>query len=82
MFMMSAFLLFLAAATSAPDAPSVRRSNPGVGVRATASVSVRIVGGARVSMGEAQDAGLPAIQASIIRTDGGTIRPARLVEFN
>jgi hypothetical protein len=82
MSVMSAFLLLLAAAASAPDAPSVRQTGQAAGARATGSASVRIVSGARVSMGEAQDAGLPAIQASIIRTEGGTIRPARLVEFN
>ena len=79
---MSVLLLFLAAAASAPDAPSLRQSDAAVGVRATASVSVRIVGGARISMSDEQDAGLPALQASSIRTDGGALRPARLVEFN
>jgi hypothetical protein len=33
-------------------------------------------------MSEAQDADLPALQASSIRAESGELRPARLVEFN
>ena len=79
---MSALLLFLAAAASAPDATVSRRSEPAAGARATGSASVRIVSGARISMSDRQDAGLPAIQASSIRERDGSFRAARLVEFN
>ena len=81
MHSMSALLLFLAAA-SAPDSAVTNRLPAYVGDRATATVSVRIVSGARIVMGEAQDAELPAIQPSSIRAEDGSLRPARLVEFN
>jgi hypothetical protein len=79
---MSAMLLFLAAAASAPDASASPRTDTVAGARAAATVSVRIVSGARIAMSEAQDADLPAIQASSVRTEEGALRPARLVEFN
>jgi hypothetical protein len=79
---MSALLLFLAAAAGAPEATASGRSEPAPGAHATGSVSVRIVSGARIKMSEAQDSGLPAIQASSIRERDGSLRTARLVEFN
>ena len=79
---MSALLLFFAAAANAPDASASPRTDTVAGARATASVSVRIVAGARISMSEAQDSNLPSIQASGIRREGGGLSPARLVEFN
>ncbi|QIK96984.1 hypothetical protein G7076_11630 [Sphingomonas sp. HDW15A] len=79
---MSVLLLFLAATASPQDVSAMRRSEAATGTRATASVSVRIISGARISSSESQDAGLPLIQASSIRTEGGELRPARLVEFN
>ena len=82
MNLMSDLLLFLAATAGAPDVSVSRRMDSVAGARATASVSVRIVAGARVSMSEVQDANLPVIQASGIRKEGGGLTPARLVEFN
>ena len=82
MHSMSAVLLFLAAAAAAPTSASDGGGRPDVGASATATVSVRIVSGARIAMSEVQDDELPAIQASSIRAEDGNLRPARLVEFN
>jgi hypothetical protein len=79
---MSALLLFLASAATSPDASVSRRSEPAAGARATGSVSVRIVRGAHISMSEVQDASLPEIQPSSVRERDGSLRAARLVEFN
>ena len=79
---MSAVLFFLAAAAAAPTPASDGGGRPDVGASATATVSVRIVSGATISMSEAQDEALPAIQPTSIRAEDGSLRPARLVEFN
>ena len=79
--MLTAFLL-AAAAASGPDASATPRQSPSVGARATATVGVRIVSGARISMSEQQDSNLPALQQSSVRVEGGGLCPARLVEFN
>ena len=82
MHSMSALLLFLAAAAAASDSVPNGGGSPDIGARATATVSVRIVSGARIAMSEVQDDELPAVQASSIRAEDGNLRPARLVEFN
>ncbi len=79
---MSALLLFFAAAAGVPDATSVTGGERSIGARAIATASVRIVSGATISMSEAQNEALPAIQPSSIRAEDGSLRPARLVEFN
>lgn len=79
---MSALLLFLAAAASSPDAASSRRGEPAASARATGSASVRIVSGARISMSGIQDSALPEFQSSTFRDRDGSLRAARLIEFN
>lgn len=79
---MSALLLFLAAAANAPDAAESRRGEPVASDRATGSVSVRIVSGARISMSGERNSALLEFQPSTFRDRDGSLRAARLIEFN
>ena len=79
---MSVFLLFFAAAAAVPDNASRAVGQRSVGARAEATATVRIVSGARVALSETQDSALPSLQSSSIRAEDGSLRPARLVEFN
>ena len=76
---MSLSLLILsAAALSSPQATTPDRPT---GASAIGRVSVTILEGARIAASEVQDAGLPALSDSQVRTPDGEQRAARLVEF-
>ena len=76
---MSFSLLFLAAAAlSSPQSPTLDRP---AGASAIGRVSVTILEGARIAASEAQDAELPPLSDSQVRTPDGQQHAARLVEF-
>ena len=81
---MGAFLPFiLLAAATAPGSGSL--SAPAftatTGAKASARATVRIVAGTRVRLGESANVDTYLVSNSTVRDETGTIRPAKLVEF-
>ena len=50
-------------------------------VRASTSVAVRIVRGARVELGRSADAEGYSVTSNVVRLEDGSARAARLIEF-
>lgn len=74
-------LLLLAAALAAPPPADRGGPQPYAGARAEGRVAVRIVAGARIAASEIQQASIPPLQDSLVRSADGSASPARLVEF-
>ena len=70
-----AILLALAAAQSAPAGPA------STGVKVSAQASVRILSGARVTLGERAEGQPYVVSKASVRVEDGSRRPAQLVEF-
>jgi len=71
-------MLLALAAISAVSMPAPQTN---VAVRASARVAVRIVSGARVSLGKPSEVPGQRARQSFIRTEDGSRRYAQLIEF-
>ena len=80
---MAALTAFLLLAAAQPAAPTADRPQfeAKTGVSATSQVSVRILSGARVTLGLSADSGNYHVTAASVRLEDGTRRSAQLVEF-
>ena len=74
-------LALIAAATSEPGEAQDVQPPRETSARASAHATVRILSGARVTLGRSADQGSFTISQAEVRDETGARRPAQLVEF-